>query len=558
MMKIARVDWLVSQRRDKLITMLRDQLLPPDFEAEWAVEQVLSGGDVIDRWAFSDIISSLAPDSIRTFMCRVLVPEKAVTGVAHGGDVDDDRMIGEHGYRRRYNAYLDLEQPLAGLTAADIESALAVVSAAALFRLHSLTLNNGTPVQYVQSEECSDLWLGSIQTFPFLQRECRDREPGLTRMYSILANIGYGYTGSQYHPLGYSLTCNLWILARPYELYFMAHDSPARAEKIGRSVAKRMNLDCFNQRAWQYLAEHQAELFASEARNPHTQARLWRLGALFGENHPLLSAVTGDTLNSPSWKLNDIRRLHRDLCRNRDTRLFAVGSLPADDLIEALDRSLGERKQYKSRPLAIDLDNRLLGVAGQIFRSGGEDHATVTLTFGAEKYGGDAGPAPAELRMIQHAVRDRLLASLGRLGPHRVSLWMEGLEIGDWFSAEISATCSPDSIGELLQTLRAGLESLVAAPLADVEVWRSCLRQNRILCAEDMRVGYVLDLLCSYARCGGGIVSPSDWMLVRDVKSLAKHAPVFFPADCYAYTVVTPGEPAVESRNETNEAGDQE
>jgi len=113
--------------------------------------------------------------------------------------------------------------------------------------------------------------------------------------------------------------------------------------------------------------------------------------------------------------------------------------------------------------------------------------------------------------------------------------------IADNLMPEITATCPPDSTGEVHDSLSMGLGSLITEPLTESELWRACLRHVRLLCSEDQGVVHAMGLLSDHARSGCPLVSSSDWILLHDPEDLAEYARSLFPADRYVYTWVMPG-----------------
>jgi len=539
-LNISRVDWLVAQRRDKMLAVLMEDFADPEYSLDWAAKQLLLGRDITDITVLSELIAELSPDSIQSFMSQVLVRDKSFIGVAHGGDISGNQPIDQIIPNLSYNAYIDMTLPLTGLSSAEIQSVLGVMSEAAPYSVHLSTLNNGAPVHYVRSPDFSDFWLGGIESFPFLKQEQRDRKPGFMHINSIFANAGYGVKGSYIPPIGHSLTSNLSIFAAPYELHLLAHGTTSRFKTIGQAMAKRLKLDCLNPYVCSFIEENEEISFFAPARNPHIQAMLWRLAALFGDNHPILSTIAGDPLNIPSCDLGEMKRLHRNLCKKSHFTFFALGNISADILENSLNISLGELKYDRSEQPSIHLETALTGVVGETFDDTNCDQAMVALTFVAQRYCGEKGPTPFGLRVIESAVESRLRASLAHTGPHRVRLFIFGLKVTDNYVPGVWATCSPDSTSELLLSLHSGLETLQNDPLTSEELWRACLRQTRTLYSEYSSVDYMLDLLSNYARCGDIPRLAADWTLIQDDVRLTQQAADFFSTDCYAYTTVSP------------------
>lgn len=495
---------------------------------------LLAGATVPTDSEYAALLAEIELSDLQRFLAEHFVTGGTAIAVSHGRD---SQRISARGMAGRVDHDPDIaaEDPLADLTAAEIQPVLQAYAEAGLLRLETFALGNGTPVvcrTLPGDDECT---LVGWRHFAPGEEAGIGRRPGLCDLYNWTADY-LPKAGDRDRPLPpWPHDAEIRLSARG-RCDFRAAGPRDQAAEVAATLAERLAGDDFNTRAWAGALDRAESTFARRQRSSGGRSQAWRWARILGAEHPSVLACAPDPAVLDKLKFKDLAKLHRQAARpTGDTTLLTVGGTPAAALREALETGFGRRDAHR-RWTPPPPPPGPVGIAGRIFTVTRETDVLLELSFPA-CLPDDSWPQPGLLLLLLEQTAESALESRLR---HREG-WSYAVSlrltpVSGWILPELRITCRPGQAPAVLQVIRDEMAGWSTAGFTPDQLALGRLKLvSRLLRSSDdaQALQAWLDPVSLY-----GIVpqDPVAAVLAVDPADGGREAAALFPADRFVFT----------------------
>ena len=447
-------DLVDPEERDELTRWLTEDVKrrqESSLSRATAASALLTGAPLPGPEAYAELAAEVGLADLHAFIAANFLPELASVAISHGRD---SQRLAARPMAGRVDREHDVaaDDPLADLTAADIDPVLRAYRDADLLHLETLHLANGIPVVCQILPDEDELHLAGWRWFDPLRADL-DERPELVLLYNQCVGFDPKSAGRDRPPRPWPHDGN-FILSPDGTYVFTAHEQRGRAAALAASLVERLETDKLNTRSWAQTLDA-AELFLPRmARNATMRARAWRLTRVLGADQPQVRMMRPDPDVLRKVKYKHVCKLHEKVARpTGQTTLLAVGGVSTDALRTLLEATFGERDDHETWSPA-DPPPGPDAIAGKVFTLAGETDVTLVLTFPAVALD-PSWPEPGVLLPLAEQLGGLMLQS--RLRHQEGWTYASSFDLhltSGWIVPEIAVTCQPGQAPAVLQVIR--------------------------------------------------------------------------------------------------------
>ncbi len=435
---------------------------------------LISGREPVTVDMLHEFLLGLDREDILGFFSRWIVPERAVVGVCHGRDSGRMARV-ELPERTGSRLAAPVADPLARLTARDIEPVLAAYRTTVLSEESNHRLSNGIPVYCVSWPDAPDLMLGGLRIFPCLKDERAGKKRGLCRLYDMIVDQGYhSPPDDDRGPRVVRMPCDVSLDLQPFRLVYTARGPASKIDELCAQLNKRLESDDFNLSYWRQIVRGGEDFFARRRAGASVRAWCFRWSSLFGEQHPILGLHDADPQTVRKIRYSDIQKLHRKVTETGRTSLVAIGDLDPEVLIPELEATFGRRGEYEEVP-GEPAPQPATGRHGKVIPNFEREDVRLEVSLTPRSCGEETPLSGGALAMLDAALQNRLRSRVRAEEGMTYDIQAMGQPGGGCVVPEIATTCHPSQAPAVFAVLIEELEGIAAEGFSADEISRAKL-----------------------------------------------------------------------------------
>ncbi len=513
------------------------------YTADWGADHgvaMVNGNTALTANEIQSVLTDLTYEQLAAFVLRYIAPDWAGVGVTHGSDSDRQQAIALADRIQRDEAAQGRDA-LADLTQAQIEPVLAAYGNAGLQLIHQVSLSNGIPLMYLELPGLTNTKLGGCRVLPPLKVQKRGSKPGIAQIYSMVVRYDDRQRRDpdepQYRPR--KLPYDLRLLLLPGQLRYSVYGPETKIKRMVFHLERRLKSQNFNQERWSRTLRFGHDYLADIANMPDMRAEEWRYEQVLGTKYFDLGFSHPDPDIMDKIRYKDLVKLHKNVAGpTGQTVLYGAGSLPLDELVAALEPSLGRRKKFKLFTDKPPAAATLTRITGRVVSNLSSSHVALKLTFPIDETA--VRPDVATELLLQTVLRQALLGRVREAEGLTYAVRVDNQPLSGLMLREVQVTCQPGQAHLVLAAIREELNRITDSGFTEDEVARARLSLTGYLirsCSDQDDGFNLLQRLAAFGPLPDDLLGDVAALDTDRVNELTRRA---LSADRFAFTAVGP------------------
>jgi len=468
-----RNNWLFERNRKANVENLTVRMSKPFRLAKWRAQRLADDRELPDPVILAAMVDSMAQETIGVFFDEQFTQSRAFTSFAAGRAPEDDLLKFWNGSTQLgINPYISqsAEPTKPGTLGFDkVAPILAAATVGGYGKIETTILPNGIPLHVLDMPNESKIYLGGIRSFPGLEEEALDQNPGRLLMFELIANWGYDPKGSAMEPRGDRLTKNTNLDVGANSLKITADGSRDKLNNIAAVMHKRMAVSRLNPYVMKWILDGHQDYVLKFSTHPASKAWTWKMKKIYGLNSPMASWLCPSEESINNWSISKANKMHFQLCRTGNLQLVMAGDVDLEEGKKLLGSNFGKLRKAQRGQYPPPFESEL-SQQGAVFAAEGSSVAVIDFMFPPKDLVAKPYLGRIDCLVIEQMVESRLKYSLNEAGFD--SVWGKTYIIPKGYSALplVRVICHPDDAEQVMKLVRHEMERLaVDVPTVDEE-----------------------------------------------------------------------------------------
>lgn len=449
-------DWKFERNRAANVKGLRGRINNPFRSAIWRAQRLADDRELPDPEVMAAMIDTLDQGVISDFFGEQFTEERAFTAFAAGRKEEDAvKLYWERNSRLKVNPYLNhvaKASEAGALSVADAAPVLARAAASGVGRFKTAVLPNGTPLYVLNIPHSDEVYLGGVKTFPCLEDEAADQNPGRLLVYRRMANWGYDSKGEAIEPVGQRLSRNTYMYVDVNSLTITADGPAENFTNVAEVMHKRVDVSRIHPYFLKWYVEKNMEFVDKRREIPGLQSWIWKTQKIYGTGHPYANWLAPQEKSITEWDIGMVNRLHWKLWMTGNLQLVVAGGVGLEESAELLSGNFGQRRE--AEPVVVPLDfNSEFKIEGKVIHLEGSSVAKIQFMFPPQAIDENSSLGAADFLVMESILTSRLKSAFQTAGLDSVNT--NGMIFSAGYSAlpYVRATCKPEYARDVMDVI---------------------------------------------------------------------------------------------------------